>query len=46
MKRSLIEVATTGIIGAYAALTLGGLETLSKYMLDYLLRAYLAYQGY
>lgn len=46
LKRTLTELTVSIAFAAVALLTVAGLETLPSYLMDYLLRAGLAYQGY
>lgn len=46
LKRSLIEGLATAVVVGAALLTVAGLESLPQYLMDYLVRSGLVYQGY
>ncbi|GAM97943.1 hypothetical protein U91I_01573 [alpha proteobacterium U9-1i] len=46
LKRTLTELSASIAIAVVALLAVAGMETLPSYLMDYLLRAGLVYQGY
>jgi hypothetical protein len=46
LKRLLVDATATIVVAAVGLLVLRGLESLPAYLMDYMLRSGIVYQGY